>query len=131
MPAKKTFSSIRVRGLAQFDQMLQKGSKPVPAFREYIARVTDLGGGELTITVVVNTLGGAIVWEYQAIGQFQLNLVGGFVEGKTVAWFAGTNNARCQVADITTDWMSIETHAAGGALQDGVMVGTFIIIHVY
>jgi hypothetical protein len=131
MPAKKTFPSIRVRGVAQIDGALNKGGRPVPAFKEYVARLRQLDNDVPEVTVLVNTLGGAPVWEYLDNGSFTLNLVGGFVEEKTFVAFAGNNAAHCNPTDITTDSIGIETHAGNGALADGVFEGTFIEVRVY
>jgi hypothetical protein len=131
MPAKKTFPSIRVRGTAQIDGALNKGNRPVPAFKEYVARLRQLDNDVPEVTVLVNTLGGAPTWEYLDNGSFTLNLVGGFVEDKTLVQFGGNNAAFCNPTDITTDSIGIESHAGNGALADGVFAGTFIEVRVY
>jgi hypothetical protein len=131
MPAKKTFPSIRVRGLAQIDGALNKGNRPVPAFKEYVARLSQPENDVPEVTILVNTLGGAPVWEYLDNGSFTLNLVGGFAEDKTLVAFAGNNAAHCNPTDITNDSIGIETHAGSGALADGVFAQTFIEVRVY
>lgn len=49
----------------------------------YIALLTQSGTDAPVATVLKNTLGGEVVWSYDAVGQYEGTLVGAFTANKT------------------------------------------------
>jgi hypothetical protein len=132
MPAKKTFPSIRVRGAAQFDGALSKRGQPVPAFKEYAALLTQNDEGAPIATVIVNTLGGEIIWTRTGEGNYVGTLAGAFTLNKTLI-LAAPPTAAFQVNAYTSgsDSIGVDTADAGGDFIDGLLQGYAIDIRVY
>lgn len=65
------------------------GSSSVVGYPEgtkmYLALLTQSGTDAPVATVLVNTLGGTLVWSYEGVGLYQATLAGAFTANKT--WF--------------------------------------------
>lgn len=132
MPAKKSFSSIRVRGVAQFDGALSKQGKPVPAFKEYAALLTQSGEDAPVATVIINTLGGEVVWTRSGIGNYVGTLAGAFPVGRTLL-LAGPPTSSMQVNAYHSGANSIgvDTADGGGDFPDELLQTYSIDVRVY
>lgn len=74
MTAKKTFSSIRVRGPARFDSGLTNKGVALHEYREYVARlVFDVNFGELQLFVLHSDFG-SLTWVHSSAGLWQVEL---------------------------------------------------------
>src|SRR5919205_1532875 len=98
MPAKRTFTSARFRGPVQFDAGATNQGRPVPAFREYSAVVTQNGSDAPVATVLRNTLGGGVIWARADVGYYVGTLAGAFPVGKTQIMAQATSDDTSTVA---------------------------------
>lgn len=132
MPAKKTFPSMRVRGVAQFDSSMSRQGKPVPAFREYAALLTQNDDGAPVATVIVNTLGGEVVWTRSGEGNYVGTLAGAFPVGKTLLLAAPPTSAFQVNAYVSGgNSIGVDTADAGGDFNDSLLQGYAIDVRVY
>lgn len=65
---------------------LKAGNSPGAGYKEYTALLTQSGTDAPVATVLVNTLGGEVVWSYVDVGDYLATLAGAFTENRT--WFS-------------------------------------------
>lgn len=53
-------------------------------YEKYVALLTQTGTDAPVETILENTLGGTVVWSYQAVGEYRATLAGAFLSGKVV-----------------------------------------------
>ena len=108
-------------------------SKP---YKVYTALLTQTGTDAPVATVLENTLGGTVVWSYNAVGSYIANLNGAFVEGKTAVIFqynyGDTVNASYTIntIDQAPDNIYLNTYDSGTP-DDGLLNNDMIEIRVY
>ncbi|HEX8501970.1 MAG TPA: hypothetical protein VF659_15410 [Pyrinomonadaceae bacterium] len=67
MPARRTFGAARFRGPVQFDGGATSQGRPVPAFKEYVALLTQEGNNPPVANVIRNTLGFTPIWKRSGV----------------------------------------------------------------
>jgi hypothetical protein len=93
-----------------------------PEYLEYIANLTQEGGGAPVASVINNTLGGTVVWAYDMAGQYTGVLAGAFTVNKTFI----TTSADMFSGRTSDNGVTVFT------LGDDILNGTsFINIRVY
>lgn len=90
----------------------------------YRALISQSGASAPTATVLVNSLGGTVVWTRFSAGLYFGTLTGAFPAGKTFLLMSATVNVDDTYAITWTDanTIAIQT-AASGVAADGVLVG--------
>lgn len=99
----------------------------------YIALLTQIGTGAPSATVIVNTLGGTVVWTRDDVGRYYGTLAGTFTVNKTVGIAdckkGGTSHVTYAEAP---DAIRLETYNIGNLdLLDDQLDSNFIEIKVY
>jgi hypothetical protein len=135
MPAKKTFHSIRVRGGARFDVAPTHKGFELPAFRQLVALVTQVGEDAPTFEVAVNTLIGEIAWQRVDTGLYEGVLEGGFPTGKTLILVGQSGDGgfsgavRCW-SDVSNG-IHLASQFGNGDPGDGVLYHHGLMVLVY
>lgn len=84
--------------MATFEILAESGgSSSVVGYPEgtkmYLALLTQSGTNAPVATVLVNTLGGTVVWGYVDVGVYSATLSGAFPSGKTCPFISGLEGA--------------------------------------
>ncbi len=109
------------------------GQSTARPFKVYKALLTQSGTDAPVATVLENTLGGTVVWEYRGVGTYRGQLVDAFTNNKT---FILANHSASLLGEtsllgvrVDDDFVEI-TSFASGVLQD-VFVEGYLLIEVY
>jgi hypothetical protein len=132
MPAKKTFQSIRVRGPVQLDGAATIKGVPLVAHKLYVATLNQSLENAPVATVLVNTLGGNVVWSRADVGEYIGTLAGAFPPGKTVVFVSGREIDVLMVGLRVSDYqIKVHTVELNGSPIDGYLNGSALEIRVY
>lgn len=137
-------SSSNVNGdTLQVDTATTTGWKVAPpaspslGYLEYIALITQAGSAAPVATVLVNSLGGTVVWSRVGAGQYLATLAGVFTANKTSVLVGpdilGTGlGAQCFASRASANTVGLNTvSVVDGAQEDDLMTGSTIMIRVY
>lgn len=93
------------------------------------------GTGVPTSFVLENTLGGIVIWSYDAVGTYIATLTNAFTANKTAVFLSGpiAGYTACGSGIYISDTSNIyvETFTIGASNSDGVLRNTVIEIRVY
>jgi hypothetical protein len=95
-------------------------------YKQYVALLTQSGTNAPVATVLANTLGGTVVWSYDASGQYHCTLSGAFVTNKT--WITPITIDGSGAGLNLVDANTVSVYSPAG---DDVLVNTSIEIRVY
>lgn len=114
------------------------------AYKVYTALLTQTGTDAPVATVLENTLGGPLVWDYAGTGQYYATLIGAFTVDKTTVsiTMSGTatvaqsntnaNRNTTSLAGVEPDVIVINCYKADtGVGADDLFTKAFIEIRVY
>ncbi len=126
--------------LARVSSNVNRGGETVPTvggIKVYHALITQSGTSAPTATVLLNTLGGTVVWTRNSEGNYTGTLAAAFTVNKTPR-LSGISAG----VDVSTVWqvdridansvrLQSATNGIGGDLADDLLSATFIEIPVY
>ena len=105
---------------------------PTPAYRVYTARLTQSGTNAPVATVLENTLGGTVTFEYTGPGLYNAVLAGAFTINKTTAMlWGGTSSQLFKAFSTTVDRVVLGTYNTAGVVANDQMGITTLEIRVY
>ena len=102
-----------------------------PAYKKYVALMTQSGTGAPTATILENTLGGTLVWTRDSSGTYIGTLVGAFPVQTKVGGFCGTYNlGSAEIAYKDADSIYLLA-SVNDIADDDCLLNTLIEIRVY
>jgi hypothetical protein len=105
---------------------------PTPAYRVYTAILTQSGTNAPVATVLENTLGGTVTFEYTGPGLYNAVLAGEFTINKTIAMlWGGTSSQLFKAFSTTIDRVVLVTYNTAGLVANDQMGITTLEIRVY
>lgn len=106
---------------------------PTPPYRVYTALINQSGTTLPSVTTVLeNTLGGTVTFEYVSPGIYNAVLIGEFTANKTIATLdGGTLNQVFKAARLSNDRVRLVTYDTSGATANDQMGVTTLEIRVY
>jgi hypothetical protein len=104
-------------------------------FQSYVAKLSQVGAGDPTPTVVGNSLAGAPVWTRTSTGKFLGTLTGAFTIGKTIFPApnirpTGSGDFQASLRHVSADQVELQVLDPGGNLVDG-FTDVHVSIQVY
>jgi hypothetical protein len=99
----------------------------------YVALLTQFGTDAPVATVIVNTLGGTVVWTRTDIGEYDATLSGAFPVDKVIApgtVIASDTGTALSAVRLSSNVMHFVTGNSGGT-TDSVLIATPVIIEIY
>ena len=102
-----------------------------PPYKIYTALLTQVSNIFPASTVLENTLGGNIVWTYNAAGFYIGTLTGAFPANKTACIISGINQGSAQAIRKNNDTVQVFTNNNLGVGVDDELSETTIEIRVY
>jgi len=116
-------------------QAAQAAATAASAPKVYRALLTQSGTNAPVATVLENSLGGQVVWSYNAAGDYRGTLSGAFPSGKTFLLICpvseATTNIGFGLTRLNDSVIYVSTSNAGGNGEDSCLQATALEILVY
>lgn len=107
-------------------ELLNGGTNYTPPYKEYAAKITQEGTGAPVATVLHNSLGGEVTFDYQSSGYYTIDCEGLFTLGKTVVMTMFDDSAvLVSFNPQTANFIDMNTSG------DTVISNAFLSIRVY
>jgi hypothetical protein len=101
------------------------------SYLKYVALLSQTGTSAPVATVLENTLGGAIVWAYNGVGDYIGTLTGAFTADQTGIFLGNTNAKFWYAYRNNADEVQIEIYDETNTPLDDGLTETMIEIRVY
>jgi hypothetical protein len=127
-----TITLSKLKRLFTRVQTLETTASTLILPKKWIGWVSQSGTNPPTAIVLLNELGGDIVWSYDVVGNYHGTLTGAFPEWKTLAMVHSNSSARSYGADSWGDGDNIGIYSQyGGVDADSALNYTLLVIEVY